>query len=327
MIRSATTEVTHQGHRSPQPHARRVPQHRLSGPTTSTKGILTLQRLAGNAAVANLMAGRQSNPLARVQRDVIVANPVWLGETRAQRARRQKISDGAIAALPIWASNYANLWLNAGTTALAGAPEPEDANARRNWWVALAGNLTWAATSLLAPEMTVAIRVMSFAGAAVGSGALATDAVPSGKGVVGLKLASVRDAMIQNALPVVREVAMDCGSGMVGDIEKQKKQRRRRCLFPKVPYESSETIVANMQYRIAAGLKQFSEQWRAWDSGEEGATPQRLGEAIGKRSWFEGREPGDTLILMEQLRQQWKRGSPVPAQSHFLGAARTSVEF
>ncbi len=320
MVRSSTTQVSQEARTSPQPRARRVSTtSSISSRNVLTESILTLQRGAGNAAVADLLLGRQARPLARVQRDVIIANPVWAlsGDTRGQGARRRKISDGAIAALPIWVSNYANLWLNAGTTALAGAPEPEDANARRNWWGALAGNLTWAATSLLAPEMTVAIRVMSFAGAAVGSGALATDAVPSGKGAVGLQLARARDAMIQNAGPVVREVAVDCGRGMVGDIEKQKRQLWHR-LIPKVPYESSETMVANMQDRIAAGLKQFSEQWQAWDSGDEGATPQKVAEALQKRRWFEPVGRLETLALIQQLRQRWKSDHPFKPNLNFL---------
>lgn len=284
----------------------------LAHSTLATRA-LALQRAAGNSAVAKLLAGGHSKPPADVQRDQMTADPVLIksGDTKAQGERRQKISDSAIAALPIWASNYLNLWLTAGTTALAGAPEPEDAKARQNWFLALAGNLTWAATSLLAPEMTIAIRVMSFGGAAVGSGALAADAAPAGKSVVGLQLGKIRDVMVQMAGPKVQKVAVECGFQLVGDIEQQKRRLWKE-LFPNVPYENSEVMIANMQSRIAAGLKQFSDQWNAWESGDEGATPAKLGEALRKRSWIEDltAQPGDTFILMEQLRQQWKADHP-----------------
>ncbi len=263
--------------------------------------------------LTHVVQARDPAANSRVQRDVIETNPVLIkaGDTTAQGERRQNISNGAIATLPIWASNYANLWLTAGTTALAGVPEPDDAAARQNWWIALAGNLTWAATSLLAPEATVAIRVMSFGGAAAGSGVLASGTAPSGKGLVGLQLARARDAMVRAAGPLVIEVAVDCGFGLVEDIEKQK-QRLWNRMLPGVPYEQSEAITASMQAGIAAGLHQFLEQWKAWESGDEGATPEKLGAALKKRSWFEDlvAQPGDTFILMEQLRQQWKADHP-----------------
>lgn len=294
------------------PHSRAT----ASAPSLSTSParLLALQRGAGNAAVVDLLASGRSDRAVQVQRDVINANPVLIksGDTQAQTERRQSVSDAAIAALPIWASNYANLWLTAATTALAGAPEPEDAKARQNWWLALAGNLTWAATTMIAPEATAAIRIMSFAGAAVGSGVLASkDEAPSAKSLVGLQLGKARDAIVQLGGLPTREVAVECGFAMVEDLELQK-QRLWHRLLPNAPYENSEAIIGNMQARIASGLQQFSDQWKAWESGDEGATPAKLGEALKKRSWFEkmASERADTLILMEQLRLQWKADHP-----------------
>jgi hypothetical protein len=255
----------------------------------------------------------QAQPLITIKRKTVKADPVLIdpGDTAAQSQRRQKTSNLAIATLPIWASNYINLWFTAATAALANAPQPEDTKARRNWWIALAGNLAWAATSLVDPQMAFLIRVMSFAGASVGSGALAADAAPSGEGVVVHQLARARDELIHKALPTVEGVAVECGFEMVDDIEEQK-QRLWSRIISEAPYENSDAIVGNMESRIAIGLKQFSEQWEAWKSGDEGATPEKLGAAIKRRTWLETfvSKPEDTLVLMEELRERWKAEHP-----------------
>ena len=314
MTRFAQPLATDKAEPSTAAHATRSSTARSDGSQiVSAEGLVKLQRTAGNAAVGAMLSRRRTSLTPPVQRDVITTNPVLIksGDTDAKSDQRQKISNDAIAGLPIWASNYANLWLTAGTTALAGVQEPEDPKAKQNWWVALAGNLTWAATSLLAPELTGAIRLMSFAGAAVGSGVLAANAAPSGKGVVGLQLGKARDSMIQKTGSLVQQVAVECGFDMESDIEKQK-QRLWKKLLPGVPYENSEAIVANMQTRIASGLSQFLEQWKVWDSGDEGATPEKLGASMTKGGLLEQlfMPKQDTFVVMEQLRQQWKIDHP-----------------
>jgi hypothetical protein len=135
--------------------------------------------------------------------------------------------------------------------------------------------------------------------------------VPSGKGIIAVQLGIAAREMLRASGPLVREVAVECGFGMVEDIEQQK-QRLWHRLLPAVPYRDPAVIIADMEIRIAAGLQQFMEQWKAWDSGDEGATPERLGEEINKRSLFEklfGPQP-DAFVILWQLRQQWKAEHP-----------------
>jgi hypothetical protein len=102
-----------------------------------------LQRTAGNRAVARL-----------VQRDVA-----------SKRARAVAAEDAKVvvdAHLDVW---YENVRWGIEKANLSGPDEAVQ------WFlVALAGNLVWAATCFLDPAAAIAIRLMSFGGAAVGSG-------------------------------------------------------------------------------------------------------------------------------------------------------------
>ncbi|MBV9327228.1 MAG: hypothetical protein JO352_26050 [Chloroflexi bacterium] len=91
---------------------------------------------------------------------------------------KEKIRTSARDNLPIWVDTFANLWFTATNGALGVTNEPDDPDFKSEtgqralglFGASLAGNLVWAATCLLAPELTVPIRLMSFGGAVVGSG-------------------------------------------------------------------------------------------------------------------------------------------------------------
>ena len=159
---------------------------------------------------------------------------------------------------------FINLWLAAAVAALEGAPEPKDPESKRNFWVALAGNLLWAATSLVAPECLFAIRIMSFSGAAVGSGILSQEPeqAPSGRETVSQLLTTTRDLMITTAGPWLDRSVAECISRQVTDREEQREVLWRN-LF-KTPYNESEPIRAEMSVKVKEALRQFLAQWHAW---------------------------------------------------------------
>jgi hypothetical protein len=63
-------------------------------------------------------------------------------------------------------------WYGASRNGVGGASLDGDDEGAKWFLVALAGNLVWAATAFVAPEATLAIRLMSVGGATVGSGTL-----------------------------------------------------------------------------------------------------------------------------------------------------------
>ncbi len=63
--------------------------------------------------------------------------------------------------------NFITLWRTESEAALGQVHAPAGEATSAYAWISLAGNVIWASTSLMAPEATVAIRVMSFAGSGV----------------------------------------------------------------------------------------------------------------------------------------------------------------
>ena len=63
--------------------------------------------------------------------------------------------------------NFITLWRTESEVALGQVRAPAGEATSAYAWISLAGNVLWAATSLVAPEATITIRVMSFVGAGV----------------------------------------------------------------------------------------------------------------------------------------------------------------
>lgn len=73
------------------------------------------------------------------------------------------------------------MWYTASRFGIQNAEIKGDDDAEKFFFLALAGNLVWAASTFVAPEAVIAIRLMSVAGATVGSGTiekLAAEDVP-----------------------------------------------------------------------------------------------------------------------------------------------------
>jgi hypothetical protein len=94
---------------------------------------------------------------------------------------------------------YLNDWMDAARDGVLAARQPDDPVAQENYHRALAGNMLWAATSLLPAggiaRIVWATRTMSFGGAAAGSGVLAAASSPSGMNLVRQRLQVIRDRM------------------------------------------------------------------------------------------------------------------------------------
>jgi hypothetical protein len=207
-----------------------------------------------------------------VQRDNIVQlHPTMRSSSRREVHNLQQLSDAAMTRLPMVGRGYVNEWFSAMSAGINSVPEPDDPRQKRYWWIALAGNLGWAASSLIAPEYAIAIRALSFAGAAVGSGAVQqlapTEAAPSGRQMLITQLARVRDRMVGGHLPsILIDVVGECVEQYIGDQTRQDTILWNR-LFPGIPQaNSSEAIVTQAISRTQEILPVFMAQFVAWDA-------------------------------------------------------------
>jgi hypothetical protein len=228
-------------------------------PAQQHRALLALQQTRGNAATQ-----RWIGPLVQRQGQPAPA-PVDLGDIDINVAASQN--------LPIWADTFANLWYIANNGALGAAQEPADpdfvtasgAVAKQAFGIALAGNLVWAATSLLAPEATIAIRVMSFGGASVGSGILAPAAPassqPSFKGPAAAALARARDQLAVKSKEQVKTVADECAVNNISDLDEQKKKLWEKMFT--TAYNSAGPIQGAAAAKLAAGAASFVAKWQA----------------------------------------------------------------
>ena len=99
------------------------------------------------------------------------------------------VYDAAVKNLPLGHDVYGDItncfqdWRAAACDAIFSAPEPSDDNANTEWWIAILGNMAWAATVMFPPAFTVveaavvagasaATKAVSFLGAAAGSGVI-----------------------------------------------------------------------------------------------------------------------------------------------------------
>ncbi len=220
-----------------------------------------------------------------IQRDPIVLPPVLVstpvpGTSSSRRrqlaqetARQNVIARDAFNNLNVSFEQFVDLWLTSANTALHQAVVPEDPTVRRNFYTALGGNMLWAATSLFATWHPIVIA-MSFVGAAIGSGAAAADAAPTGIPQVAGLLTRTRDTLFRQSASVRSDVAIVCAQRNRTDLESQR-QVLWAHIFPGVPYNSSDTLRELTLVRINAGLVQFRAQYDAWQSATEASGSHR----------------------------------------------------
>lgn len=226
---------------------------------------------------------------------------------------QEKIRKAARDTLAQAADIFANLWYSANNGALAGTAEPQDpdflnasaAQAKGAFGIALAGNLLWAATCLV-PEIGVpALAVMSFGGAAAGSGTFApgapTNAMPSFKAVAAPALAAARDRISARSKSLVKDVADDCAANNISDTEEQ-----RNRLWTKMfttAYNQAEPIERAASAKLATAAPQFVKQWHdhkdtkevkdgAWQRVEERIKRDGYPWSVRLRTLLEPSGPG-----------------------------------
>lgn len=179
-------------------------------------------------------------------------------------------------------------WFSASTAATNSVPEPNIPGSQGYWFIALAGNLLWAATSLLDPELTIPIRIMSFVGAAVGSGTLQQllgeePGAPAGRPLLVTRLAKVRDAMNPSLPAKIEESIIEAINHDISNIEEQDQILWTK-LLPGVPYEHRfEFIVRKEIEQTSRVLEDFKMQYIIWrnEIDRMKRIPMDPGEGIG----------------------------------------------
>jgi hypothetical protein len=216
----------------------------------------------------------------------ISLGPVIINRDPKKEREEQKIADDAMKSLPLMGQVYLDQWYSASLSGALTANEPSDPVAKENWYIALAGNLAWASTGLF-PEGAAALGVVvSFAGAAVGSGAAARETAPSGgKALISNSLARARDNLEKRIRPKIVNVAADSAIKDINDHEIQGKMLWQE-LFPSIPFEGRfEKLTIESRKRSESALTSFMNQWYAWrDMIKECAGAKAREDPFGLRS-------------------------------------------
>jgi hypothetical protein len=196
-----------------------------------------------------------------------------------------------IAAVKSKSSTRANLfaieWRDAARDALWYASAPADPDSMTYWGIALAGNLVWAATVFVPNPAGLAVKIMSVAGAAVGSGAveqLTKDRKPltpakDPKEIVLEVLNDVKDDMQKGLKQLIESLAAEVAAKNLTDEEAQKAYVWDRIFT--VAYEHrSNALYKPMLQTVNAILAQFNAQFAAWKrsmdmcTGDPAGNPQ-----------------------------------------------------
>jgi hypothetical protein len=293
--------------------------------------VQSLQRLQGNTAVQRMMLARRESADARgnapALRPAVQRDPptVDVRDLPMADPEKEKIRSSARTNLPIWADTFANLWLTANIGALSATAEPDDpdfqsasgAMAKAAFGTSLAGNLVWAATSLLAPEDVILIRLMSFGGAAVGSGTISTvsgdppkSTQPSFKAPVAAALAAARDRIVAASQNRIKDVADDCAGSNVSDLEEQKKKLWAKTFT--TAYNLAEPITTAAAAKLAKAAPDFVAQWHT----------HKNSKAVTEEAWrrTEARIAKEGYPWSVKLQILWEPSGPGgPADVYKLG--------
>jgi hypothetical protein len=233
-----------------------------------------LEHREGVAQVSQARVQRQGNPAPQT------ANPVAVSDDPDTQKAMQEQSDAMMTRFPEVARGFCRDWFESATAALSTAPEPDDPFAARNYWVALAGNMVWAATALtgalIEPPAAVAAASVgaSAVGAGAGSGALAKAAPPSGKAAVMDKLATMRGQM--EARATQRGFFVDVVTAATADPKTRGDQNAQdELLWKKIcdgKFAFAERIAlmtTNLRATVASHLVEFQTQFLAWKQRQD----------------------------------------------------------
>jgi Domain of unknown function (DUF4157) len=193
----------------------------------------------------------------------ILLDPMIISSNPKEGAAEQKVSDEVMERLWGIGIRFLDEWFSAMSAGVDSLPEPEDPEAETYWFIALAGNLAWAVTSLMAAELVVPISVL---GAAVGSGSiqkLLGESAPPAKPFLIASLAKARDAMEKTLKPKIIDADLEILDEKITD-----KSRQEQVLWSKmflVPYEKKfESMVAIAVKHAMAAFSDFMSQYKVW---------------------------------------------------------------
>jgi hypothetical protein len=182
------------------------------------------------------------------------------------------------------ADRFLNEWVYWVNEGVADVPDPEEKESTKYWIIALAGNLLWAATSLLAPELIIGKMIeeaatralvtagVSFVGAAVGSGLVEKGdkliskgaTPPKGKKIIHDRLAETRGAMGASLIPLTESAARECAWELITDVKRQNVVLWHT-MFPYVTYDTRFADIKNASFtQAASALDDFQEQYDKW---------------------------------------------------------------
>ena len=85
---------------------------------------------------------------------------------------QQRMADQLVEYIDLQTQSFLNGWQIQAVSALMAAQQPPEDSSKVFWFIALGGNLLWAGTCLVNPAAAGGITIMSFAGAAIGSGSV-----------------------------------------------------------------------------------------------------------------------------------------------------------
>ena len=189
---------------------------------------------------------------------------------------QRRIADKLLEHIDLQIQTYLNGWQTQALGALMAAQQPPEDSSRVFWYIALGGNLLWAGTCLINPA-AAGITIMSFSGAAIGSGSIEqlwknppeqpADAKALATGWISQK----RDALEATFKKARREWATDLAGfdGFGGTAEQTLDMVNTYIwthMFPRIAHDDRKYSTIHMLCvkNIEAMLADFRTQWQKY---------------------------------------------------------------
>jgi hypothetical protein len=208
--------------------------------------------------------------------NAVKVRPVKVVPQQGPDNRQQRVADQLIQHIDTQIQTFLNGWQTQALGALMAAQQPPEDGSKVFWYIALGGNLLWAGTCLINPA-SAGITIMSFSGAAIGSGSIEqlwknppeepADAKALASGWVSQK----RDALEATFKKARREWATDLAGldGFGGTAEQTLDMINAYIwthMFPRIAHDDRKysTIHTLCLKNIEAMLADFRTQWQKY---------------------------------------------------------------
>lgn len=193
---------------------------------------------------------------------------------------RQQAADKLSEYVNEQVQNFLNGWEIHAQSALTVSQMPQDEDSKVYWYIALLGNMIWAGTCLLNPESAAAaIIIMSFSGAAVGSGSIEQlyknppEKPDDAKKLIAGEIAQKRDELETQfrkerykwASEIVALESWESNK-TPNDLIDMADAYIWKKMFPRILYTDKKysTIFQGCVSNITAMLVDFNNQWHQW---------------------------------------------------------------